>query len=234
MCRLCCSRALWTARQGTPLDSASDVRCSAVQSMARGGSYFPNKHTHNTLDKGPTKTGPTIQTPTGKATKTEGGQTQGGRGRNPRGPRALSSTQKVRNKLNTGQETEAPRNGHEGTGTPTKRQGGATNQWKHLGSGAAGTGRGGQQTSKKRGGAEQNTNTGTPTQRKEEGSREAATDRWRRGAQGPEKVYSHALVDGQRGTWNIKDEYLSAAAQGNAKTLQSGVEGVTPHTGQSL
>ena len=37
-------------------------------------------------------------------------------------------------------------------------------------------------------------------------------------------------MDVQRGTWNIKDEYLSAAAQSNAKSLQGGVEGNnTPH-----
>ena len=34
VCRLCCSRALWTERQRAPLVSASKARCSAVQSMA--------------------------------------------------------------------------------------------------------------------------------------------------------------------------------------------------------
>ena len=87
----------------------------------------------------------------------------------------------------------------------------------------------------KKGGQNRTQNTGTPTRRKGAGSREAATDRWRRGAQGPERAHSHALVDVQRGTWNIKDEYLSAAAQGNAKTLQSGVEGSnTPHRAEPL
>ena len=47
--------------------------------------------------------------------------------------------------------------------------------------------------------------------------------------------YSSALVDVQRGTWNIKDEYLSAAAQSNAKTFQSGVEGSNaPHRAKPL
>ena len=34
VCRLCCSRALWTEQQRAQLDSASEARCSAVQSMA--------------------------------------------------------------------------------------------------------------------------------------------------------------------------------------------------------
>ena len=34
VCRLCCSRALWTEKQRAPLVSASKARCSAVQSMA--------------------------------------------------------------------------------------------------------------------------------------------------------------------------------------------------------
>ena len=83
-------------------------------------------------------------------------------------------------------------------------------------------------------GAEQNTNTGTPTQRTEAGSREAAEDR-RRGAREDQTGCTHALVDIQRGTWNIKDEYLSAAAQSNAKSRQGGVEGKnTPHRAEPL
>ena len=85
-----------------------------------------------------------------------------------------------------------------------------------------------------KGGAEQNTNTGTPTQRTEAGSREAAEDR-RRGAREDQNGCTHALVDVQRGTWNIKDEYLSAAAQSNAKSRQGGVEGNnTPHRAEPL
>ena len=34
VCRLCCSRALWTEQQRAQLDSASEARCSAAQSMA--------------------------------------------------------------------------------------------------------------------------------------------------------------------------------------------------------
>ena len=34
ICRLCCSRALWTEQQRAQLDSASEARCSAVQSVA--------------------------------------------------------------------------------------------------------------------------------------------------------------------------------------------------------
>ena len=34
VCRLCCSRALWTEKQRACLVSASEARCSAVQSMA--------------------------------------------------------------------------------------------------------------------------------------------------------------------------------------------------------
>ena len=34
VCRLCCSQALWTEKQRAQLDSASEARCSAVQSMA--------------------------------------------------------------------------------------------------------------------------------------------------------------------------------------------------------
>ena len=46
---------------------------------------------------------------------------------------------------------------------------------------------------------------------------------------------THALVNIQRGTWNIKDEYLSAAAQSNTKSLQGGVEGEnTPHRAEPL
>ena len=55
------------------------------------------------------------------------------------------------------------------------------------------------------------------------------------GAREDQSGYSHALVDVQRGTWNIKDENLSAAAQCNAKSLQSGVEGDnTPHRAKPL
>ena len=47
--------------------------------------------------------------------------------------------------------------------------------------------------------------------------------------------YSSALLDVQRGTWNINDEYLSASAQSNAKTYHSGVEGNnTPHRARPL
>ena len=42
-------------------------------------------------------------------------------------------------------------------------------------------------------------------------------------------------MDVQRGTWNIKDEYLSVAAQSNVKTLHSGVEGSnTPHRAKTF
>ena len=45
---------------------------------------------------------------------------------------------------------------------------------------------------------------------------------------------SSALPNVPWGSWNIRDEYLSAAEQSNAKSFQSGVEGDKPHTGQSL
>ena len=72
------------------------------------------------------------------------------------------------------------------------------------------------------------------TQRREARSREAAADRRRKGTQGPDRD-SSALLDVRRGTWNINDEYLSAAAQSNAKTYHSGVEGNnTPHRARPL
>ena len=83
-------------------------------------------------------------------------------------------------------------------------------------------------------GTEKKTDTGTPTQRTEAGSREAAEDR-RRGAHEDQTGCTHALVDVQWGTWNIKDVYLSAAAQSNAKSRQGGVEGKkTPHRAEPL
>ena len=55
------------------------------------------------------------------------------------------------------------------------------------------------------------------------------------GAREDQRGCTHALVDVQRGTWNINDEYLSAAAQSNAKSLQGGVEGKnTPHRAEPL
>ena len=221
-----------SGQQGRELHWSAPVKFAAVRSSPwlGAGPTSQTKHTHNTQDKGPTNKRPTNQTPTDKAPKTKGGQTQGGGGKNPRGSRELSSTQKVRNKFNTGQETEAARSGHENTRKPTKRQGGAKNQWKHLRSGAAGTGRGGQH---KEG---QNR---TQTQGHQHKERRQGAGRQQRtgggGARKDQSGYSHALVDVQRGTWNIKDEYLSAAAQGNAKTLQSGVEGRnTPHRAKPL
>ena len=41
-----------------------------------------------------------------------------------------------------------------------------------------------------KGGAEQNTDTGTPTQRTKAGSREAAAERRRRGTRGPERMHT--------------------------------------------
>ena len=83
-------------------------------------------------------------------------------------------------------------------------------------------------------GAEPNTDTGTPTPRKETRSREADRTGGER-AHKDQKGCLSVLVDVQRGTWNIKDEYLSAAAQSNAKTFQSGVEGRnTPHRAEPL
>ena len=56
VCRLCCSRALWTEKQRAQLDSASEARCSAVQSIALFRVLPP--HTKPDSDK-PTRGEPT-------------------------------------------------------------------------------------------------------------------------------------------------------------------------------
>ena len=119
MCRLCCSRALWTARQGTPLVSASVVRCSAVQSMARGGPYITvNPNTpHKT--RGPA---PTNQNTTDKAPEPKRGQTNkkgGGGGKTAKDQRNWVTPKKQTTKFIIGQRTESPTRG---TKTRKERQ----------------------------------------------------------------------------------------------------------------
>ena len=186
VCRLCCSRALWTARQRTQLASASEVRCSAVQSMARGGSYFPEQ-THPTHTKNNQNNSKQQQTqsPTDTApTPKQGGQAQGKRREDRRGPQSMSSTRKTQNKFSAEQGTEAPRHRKK---TREQRQR-DKEQPKEVRApenrGSKNRERGQQRR------AEQNTNTGTPTQRREAGSREAAADRRRRGTRGPERVHT--------------------------------------------
>ena len=142
--------------------------------MARGGSYFPNKFTHNTQEKGPTNKKPTNQTPTDKAPKTKGGQTQGGKRPKHREADTKTRENRQRDKEELKKSVEAPwiRGGR-------NRERGAAQR-----------------------GAEQNTNTGTPTQR-EAGSREAAQTGGG-GARKDQNGYSHALVDVQRGPGTSK------------------------------
>ena len=139
-----------SGRQGRELHWSAPLKFAAVQSspwLGVGPTSHKNTPTTHKTRGPPTKDQQTRPRQT-EQQKQKGGQTQGGGGKpnnEPREPREMSSTQKVRNKLNTGQTTEAPKNGRDNTRTPTKRQGGAKNQWTHLGSGAAGKGRRGQQ-----------------------------------------------------------------------------------------
>ena len=85
-----------------------------------------------------------------------------------------------------------------------------------------------------KGGAERDTTQG----HKHRGRRQGAGRQQRKEGERAREDQSgctHALVNIQRGTWNIKDEYLSAAAQSNTKSLQGGVEGEnTPHRAEPL
>ena len=74
----------------------------------------------------------------------------------------MSSTQKVKNKFSTGQRTEAPRRGHKTREERQKDKKRPNDSKSTLDQGRQDQGKRAAQ-----GGAEQNTNTGTPTQRTE-------------------------------------------------------------------
>ena len=183
MCRLCCSRALWTARQGAPLVSASETRCSAVQSMAPGGSYFPEQtppqqtrqgaHQHTTKKPNPERQ----KRKTRKGARHKGEEEKPpkdhGNGIAPKKVK-INSAQGNRPEHQRAEETRDRRpNDKE---EPKSRERTKTRSSRNKERGAAQRGAG------------QNTNTGKPTQRKETRRREAAADRRREGAQGSERI----------------------------------------------
>ena len=89
MCRLCCSWALWTVRQGAPLVSATETHCSAVQSMAPVRVLLPYPiNPKQNQKKGPTTTQPkTERLPRPEKQK----QSEGGGNHKGRGPQHQNS-----------------------------------------------------------------------------------------------------------------------------------------------
>ena len=221
-----------SGQHGRELHWSAPVKLAAVQSSPwlRAGPTSPSKHPHDNQDKRPTNTQPRNNNPKDRSAKTEKRpKTRGGK-KNRQGPQRLSSTQKVKNEFSTEATDRSTERAGGNTRQPTKRQGGTKKLRTHRKARAARTRRGGQH----RGGQDRTQTQESPHR----GRRQGAGRQQRTGGERARKDqsgYSSALVDVQRGTWNIKDEYLSAAAQSNAKTLQSGVEGSnTPHRAKPL
>ena len=174
-----------SGQQGRELHWSAPVKFAAVRSSPwlRAGPTSPNKHPHHTQDKGPTNKHPTNQTPTDRSQKPTRDQKQGGGGEAAKDHNNWVAPKKSGTNSIRGNRPEHQK---EGTKTREERQETRRNQKTEKAPQIRGS------RNKEKGeaqeGAEQTTNTGTPTQRKEKGSRKAAADRRRKGAQGPERV----------------------------------------------
>ena len=212
---------------------STPVKLAAVQSSPwlRSGSYFPNPNKQRKTNNKRANTHTNNQRES-RQTKETKNKKQGGE--NPQKDRNdMAAPVKFKANSTRRQWILAPEQQERSQESPNLSIRGESNQ-SHTNP-EANEGGEAERREGRAAGAGPNTDTGKPhTPEGGEGARRQQRTGGER-ARENQRGYSSALTDVPWGSWNIKDEYLSAAEQSNAKPFQSGVEGdKTPHRAEPL